>query len=111
MSDIVFCRTWMPVEVKKYYNPITSFLSEGGKGWRGMKPKAQLQIEYQVPIEVNPDSIYKPIERKAKKFNKLFIPKKLEESLPFASKHKDEKKQKKDSYLRKRAVSIIVDVL
>ena len=33
-------------------------------GWAGMKSKAQLQVEKNVPIEVNPDSIYKPIERK-----------------------------------------------
>uniref|UniRef100_A0A7S2WQ77 Ribosome biogenesis protein BMS1/TSR1 C-terminal domain-containing protein n=1 Tax=Eucampia antarctica TaxID=49252 RepID=A0A7S2WQ77_9STRA len=101
-SDIVFCRTWMPVEIKKYYNPVTSLLSKDG--WRGMKSKAQLQIETQTPIEVNPDSIYKPIERPEKKFNKLFVPKKLEEALPYASKHKDEKKRSKKSYVSKRAV-------
>lgn len=22
LSDIVFCRTWMPVEIKNYYNPV-----------------------------------------------------------------------------------------
>ena len=49
MSDIVFCRTWMMVEIKKYYNLITSLLGDvvvggGGRedGYRGMKPKAQL---------------------------------------------------------------------
>jgi len=106
-SDIVFCRTWMPVEIKKYYNPVTSLLKgeeRGGDEWRGMKPKAQLQIERQIPIEVNPDSIYKPIERTPKKFNKLYIPKKLEANLPFKNKPKDDRKLKKDSYLRKRAV-------
>jgi len=104
-SDIVFCRTWMPVDVKKYYNPVTSSLSKGGsEGWRGMKPKAQLQIETQTPIEVKPDSIYKPIERPEKKFNKLFIPKRLEEALPYASKPKEERKRKKKSYVSKRAV-------
>lgn len=104
-SDIVFCRTWMPVEVKKYYNPVTSMLSKDGvDGWRGMKPKAQLQIETQTPIVVNPDSIYKPIVRKEKKFNKLFVPKRLEESLPYASKPKEETKRKKKSYISKRAV-------
>lgn len=108
-SDIVFCRTWMPVEVKRYYNPVTSLLSKDGvDGWRGMKPKAQLQIETQTPIEVNPDSIYKPIVRKEKKFNKLFVPKSLEEALPYASKPKEETKRKKKSYVSKRAVSIVL---
>jgi len=106
MSDMVFCRTWMPVEVKKYYNPVTSLLhSDGVDGWRGMKPKAQLHLENQVPIEVNPDSIYKPIERPEKKFNKLLVPKSLEASMPYASKQKIETKRKKKSYVTKRAVS------
>lgn len=105
ISDIVFCRTWMPVNIKTYYNPVTSMLSKDGvDGWRGMKPKAQLQIENDKPIEVNPDSIYKPIERPEVKHSKLHIPRKLEESLPFASKPKDDKKRKKQSYIAKRAV-------
>lgn len=105
LSDIVFCRTWMPVEIKKYYNPVTNHLAtEGVAGWRGMKPKAQLQIETKTPIEVNPDSIYKPIERTERRYKKLNIPKRLEESLPFASKPKDAKKRNKKGYIAKRAV-------
>lgn len=105
ISDIVFCRTWMPVDIKTYYNPVTSMLSKDGvDGWRGMKPKAQLQIENDKPIDVNPDSIYKPIERPLVKHSKLHVPRKLEESLPFASKPKDDKKRKKQSYVTKRAV-------
>jgi len=106
MSDIIFCRTWVPVDVKRYYNPITSLLAEKGtEGWRGMKTKAQLQIETNTPIEVKPDSIYKPIDRPEKRFNKLYLPKKLEASLPYANKPKNEVKRKKKSYVSKRAVS------
>lgn len=106
LSDIVFCRTWVPVEVKNYYNPVTSMLcKDGAEGWRAMKPKALLHVETETPIEVNPDSIYKPIERKERKFNKLHMPKSLESALPFANKPKDEKKKKKQSYASKRAVS------
>lgn len=105
LSDIVFCRTWMPVEMKQYYNPVTNHLSrDGTDGWNGMKVKAQLQIETQTPIEVNPDSIYKPIERPVRKFNPLRIPKKLEEALPFASKPKNETKRKSKGYVAGRAV-------
>ena len=106
LSDIVFCRTWMPVEIKNYYNPVTNHLAEKGTdGWLGMKSKAQLQIETGTPIEVNPDSIYKPIERPEKKFSKLHIPKRLEEALPYASKPKNQgNKKKKKSYVSKRAV-------
>jgi len=104
-SDIVFCRTWMPVELKQYFNPVTSHLMDGGvNGWRAMKPKAQLQIETNTPIEVKPDSIYKPIERPERTFNKLFIPKKLEANLPYASKPKNDKKKKSKGYVAKRAV-------
>ena len=71
-----------------------------------MKPKAQLHVETETPIEVNPDSIYKPIERKERTFNKLRVPKSVEQSLPFSSKHKDETKRKKKSYVTKRAVSL-----
>ena len=105
LSDIVFCRTWVPVEIKQYYNPVTSLLCKSGaEGWRAMKPKAQLHVETETPIEVNPDSIYKPIERKERKFNKLRVPKSIESSLPFKSKHKDDTKRKKKSYASKRAV-------
>ena len=95
MSDIVFCRTWMPVEIKEYYNPVTNHLVSM-EDWRGMKSKAQLQIETNTPIEVNPDSIYKPIEREEHQFKKLFIPKKLEAALPYANKPKDQLKRNKN---------------
>mmetsp|Transcript_34959 Transcript_34959/g.39852 ORF Transcript_34959/g.39852 Transcript_34959/m.39852 type:complete len:1173 (-) Transcript_34959:212-3730(-) len=103
MSDIVFCRTWMPVEIKNYYNPVTNHLASM-ENWRGMKSKAQLQIETNTPIEVNPDSIYKPIEREERQFKKLFVPKKLEAALPYANKPKDQLKRNKNRYTAKRAV-------
>lgn len=110
LSDIVFCRTWVPVEIKNYYNPVTSLLCKSGAdGWRAMKPKAQLHVETETPIEVNPDSIYKPIERKIRTFNKLRIPKSVEASLPYSSKHKDETKRRKKSYMSKRAVVMEAD--
>ncbi|KAL9178696.1 hypothetical protein ACHAXT_003827 [Thalassiosira profunda] len=110
LSDIVFCRTWVPVEIKKYYNPVTSLLCKSGaEGWRAMKPKAQLHVETETPIEVNPDSIYKPIERKERTFNKLHVPKSIEAALPYSSKHKDERKRKKKSYASKRAVVMEAD--
>jgi len=113
LSDIVFCRTWVPVEIKHYYNPVTNHLvGEGTDGWRGMKSKAQLQIETGTPIEVNPDSIYKPVERPEKKFSKLVIPKRLEEGLPYANKPKNQGtgiKRKKKSYVAKRAVVLEKD--
>lgn len=106
LSDIVFCRTWMPVEIRKYCNPVTNHLSSAGlEGWRGMKSKAILQLETGTPIEVNADSIIKPIVRPERQRSKLFIPKRLEEALPYASKPKNEKQKKtRKGYLTKRAV-------
>ncbi len=104
-SDIIFCRTWMPVKMKEYYNPVTNHLSsKGTSGWHGMRNKALMQLETGTPIEVNPDSIYKPIERPERKFRKLRVSKKIEEGLPFASKPKDEPKKRKGGYLSQRAV-------
>ena len=47
LSDIVFCRTWMPVDIKKYYNPVTNHLNHltasGLEGWRAMKGKSEVR--------------------------------------------------------------------
>jgi ribosome biogenesis protein BMS1 len=104
-SDLIFCRTWMPVELKQYYNPVTNHLAQSGtEGWHAMRNKALLQLETGTPIEVKPDSIYKPIDRPEKKFQKLKIPKKLEEALPFASKPKNDPKRQRKGYAQKRAI-------
>ena len=110
LSDIVICRTWMPVDIKRYYNPVTNHLSsEGTDGWRRLKTKAELQLETETPIQVNPDSIYQPIERPERHFKKLVVPKRLEEALPYANKPKDETKRKRKSYASKRAVVLEAD--
>jgi ribosome biogenesis protein BMS1 len=104
LSDIVFCRTWMPVEIKQYYNPVTNHLVADGL-WSGMKTKTQMQIETGTPIKVNPDSIYKPITRHEPRFPAVKIPQRLQEELPYSSKPKNEQsKRKKKSYATKRAV-------
>ena len=54
------------------------------------------------PQSVN--STYKPIERPARKFNTLKISRKLQASLPYASKPKLMKPQSHRTYLQKRAV-------
>jgi len=55
------------------------------------------------PKPVN--SIYKPIERpENRKFNPLRVPKSLQAQLPFASKPKLMKAQKKKTYMNQRAV-------
>lgn len=100
MSDLVFCRTWVPVEPARYYNPVCSLLEaapaaggkkEGGEEgedgvtaapWQGMRTTAEMRRARQIPIPVIKDSLYKPIERETRRFNKLVIPQALQVGLP-----------------------------
>ncbi|XP_061490924.1 ribosome biogenesis protein BMS1 homolog [Rhineura floridana] len=90
MSDIVFMRTWYPVSTPAFYNPVTSLLKPVGEkdSWAGMKTTGQLRHEKGIRLKQNKDSLYKPIVREKKHFNKLHIPKALQKALPFKSKPK-----------------------
>ncbi|ETO67848.1 arf-GAP with GTPase, ANK repeat and PH domain-containing protein 9 [Phytophthora nicotianae P1976] len=110
-SDLVFCRTWVPVEPKQLYNPVTSLLTnEKGskKSTLGlMKTTYELRKEQKLAVPVNPDSLYKPIVRKERQFSAFKVPKKLQANLPFASKPKEDKKKgAKKGYLASRAVAL-----
>ena len=100
MSDIIICRLWVPVEIKQYYNPILSLLNE----WKGMRTISEIRMDEKISHVVNKDSLYKPIERVNRKFKTLVIPKKIQESLPFASKPKQDKRKKSNNYMSRRAV-------
>ncbi|CAA0828567.1 P-loop containing nucleoside triphosphate hydrolases superfamily protein [Striga hermonthica] len=104
MGDIVFLRAWSQVEVPQFYNPLTTALQPRDKTWQGMKTVAELRREQNLPVPVNKDSLYKPIERKPKKFNPIVIPKSLQEALPFASKPKDIPSRRRQSLGSRRAV-------
>ncbi|KAK0608744.1 hypothetical protein LWI29_035324 [Acer saccharum] len=104
MSDIVFMRGWADVEVPSFYNPLTTALQPRDKVWQGMKTVAELRREHNLSIPVNKDSLYKPIERKLRKFNPLVIPKTLQAALPFASKPKNIPSRKQPLLENRRAV-------
>jgi ribosome biogenesis protein BMS1 len=104
MSDIVFLRAWYPVKPKKFYNPVTSLLLSEKTSWQGMKTVSEIRRINKLPIPMNPDSSYKEIVRPTRRFNPLKIPKALQQELPFASKPKILKKQKKPSLMARRAV-------
>ena len=55
-------------------------------------------------VEQLQDDIYKRVERPARRFNPLKVPKKLQAALPYASKPKLMKKQHRATYMQKRAV-------
>jgi len=105
-SDIVFCRTWYPLTCPKFYNPVQSLLltKDEKQAWQGMRTVGQLRHDNDITLKQNNDSLYKPIERTARRFNTLKIPKKLQKDLPFKSKPKNESKQNRKTYEQKRAV-------
>lgn len=106
MSDIIVCRLWVPVEIKNYYNPVLSLLTSDPEAWRGMRTVATIRKEESIPLVIDKDSVYKPIERVERVFPKLKISSKLQASLPYASKLKQKATKNKKSYMSKRTVSI-----
>jgi ribosome biogenesis protein BMS1 len=69
-----------------------------------MKTVGQLRYEKQLAIPVNVDSLYKPIERPNRVFNRLNVPKALQAALPFKSKPKVEAPRKRETLEQRRAV-------
>lgn len=119
-SDIVFCRTWTTVRPVQYYNPQTSLL---GANWVTMRTVRQIRrdqvrsavcvgrtvltgllLAQEIPIPVNKDSEYKPIHRVERLFRPMRIPVSLQKALPYASKPKLLKKQRKPTLEQRRRV-------
>ncbi|KAF7648950.1 hypothetical protein LDENG_00149650, partial [Lucifuga dentata] len=80
MSDIVFLRSWYPVCVPQLYNP--------KEAWGGMRTLGQLKCDLNIRNKPHTDSLYKPVVRTERRFNRLHIPKELQQALPFRSKPK-----------------------
>ncbi|KAJ3093944.1 Glycoside hydrolase 2 (Mannanase, beta-galactosidase) [Phlyctochytrium planicorne] len=104
MSDIVFLRAWYPVKPKRFYNPVCSLLLTEKTEWQGLRLTGQIRADKALAIPLNKDSLYKEIERNERKFNKLAIPKSLQQALPFSSKPKNEIARKRPSLMQRRAV-------
>jgi ribosome biogenesis protein BMS1 len=100
ISDIVFCRTWFKVDVKKFYAPVTNMLlSLNSKSeWQGMKTLGQLKREKNIRYDANPDSSYTPIERQPHNFRPLTIPASLQRQLPYKDKPKNAPKDPKQKF-------------
>ncbi|SJL07448.1 related to BMS1-GTP-binding protein, required for distinct steps of 40S ribosome biogenesis [Armillaria ostoyae] len=103
-SDIVFLRAWYSIQPRKYYNPVTSLLLSDKAHWSGMRLTGQIRRDEGLQTPLNPNSKYRKIERQTRRFNPLFVPKKLQAALPYASKPKKMSSQRKQTYLQKRAV-------
>ncbi|KAF7291613.1 DUF663-domain-containing protein [Mycena chlorophos] len=104
MSDIIFLRAWYAIQPRKFYNPVTSLLLSNKSAWEGMRLTGQVRREQGIKTPLNVNSTYKKIERPERRFNPLVVPKKLQAALPYASKPRAMKPQKKETYMQKRAV-------
>lgn len=69
-----------------------------------MRLTGQVRQDEGLKTPLNVNSTYKKIERPARRFNPLIVPKKLQSQLPYASKPRLLKAQKAQTYLQKRAV-------
>ncbi len=98
-SDIVFLRAWYPVKPHKFYNPVTNLI-----GWQSMRLTGEIRRDEGLPTPQQKNSQYRKIERPTRHFNSLKVPRKLAASLPFKSQIVETKKQKKPTYMQKRAV-------
>uniref|UniRef100_A0A3B5BHD2 Ribosome biogenesis protein BMS1/TSR1 C-terminal domain-containing protein n=1 Tax=Stegastes partitus TaxID=144197 RepID=A0A3B5BHD2_9TELE len=97
LLNIVFLRSWYPVTVPQLYNPVTSLLLPVGQkdSWSGMRTMGQLKRDLGIRNKPNTDSLYKPISRAQRHFNRLHIPKELQKALPFKSKPKQQQRKGK----------------
>lgn len=91
-SDLVFLKAWVPLPLPTLYNPVQSLLVPSGRGWLRMRNTAELRIAQDMAAPVQEDSLYKPIKRTTRRFNKQVIPKTLQAALPFKSKPKQDQK-------------------
>ncbi|EJS41452.1 bms1p [Saccharomyces arboricola H-6] len=104
MSDIIILRSWYPVHVKKFYNPVTSLLLKEKTEWKGLRLTGQIRAAMSLETPSNPDSAYQKIQRVERHFNGLKVPKAVQKDLPFKSQIHQMKPQKKKTYMAKRAV-------
>mmetsp|Transcript_104776 Transcript_104776/g.127964 ORF Transcript_104776/g.127964 Transcript_104776/m.127964 type:complete len:676 (-) Transcript_104776:33-2060(-) len=96
MSDIIFLKTWIPIKPIKFYHIVKSLLLNDKSSWKGMRTVGEMRNEMRLNnINDNDnnkktfkeDSIYQRhndnLYRKAKRFNPLVVPLKLQKELPY----------------------------
>ncbi|KAH9519773.1 Glycoside hydrolase 2 (Mannanase, beta-galactosidase) [Bulinus truncatus] len=91
MSDIVFLKAWVKLDIPKFIMPVTSLLlsHEAKQAWMGMRTIGQLRHEKGLPVPQKEDSIYKPIVRPEREKKPFVIPRALKKRLPFKDLPKD----------------------
>ncbi|KAH7145759.1 hypothetical protein B0J13DRAFT_326989 [Dactylonectria estremocensis] len=99
LSDIVFLRAWYPIKPRRFYNPVTNLV-----GWQPMRLTGEVRRAQSIATPQPKNSQYRAIERETRHFNPLRVPRALAADLPFRSQIVQTKKQKKETYMSKRAV-------
>ncbi|OAQ63192.1 ribosome biogenesis protein [Pochonia chlamydosporia 170] len=99
LSDIVFLRAWYPIKPHRFYNPATNLV-----GWQPMRLTGEVRRDENVATPQLKNSQYRKIERENRHFNPLRVPRALAADLPYKSQITTTKKQKRDTYMQKRAV-------
>ncbi|VDD83181.1 unnamed protein product [Mesocestoides corti] len=98
-ADIVFLRTFVPIELRPFYNPIPNLLlpkagtAASGNQWRMLRTVGELRFEVGLKPEIKDDSKYKEPQRVPFVPAPLAVPTKLLTALPFADKPKLKRKQ------------------
>ncbi|KAI1748223.1 GTP binding protein Bms1 [Xylaria castorea] len=100
MGDLVFLRAWYPIKPHRFYNPAMERLGH----WQPMRLTGEVRRDQNIPTPQNADSKYRPVERAARHFNPLRVPRALAAELPFKSQIVRMKPQKHGTYMQKRAV-------
>ncbi|KAL7917726.1 hypothetical protein ACQKWADRAFT_331718 [Trichoderma austrokoningii] len=98
-SDIVFLRAWYPIKPHRFYNPASNLV-----GWQPMRLTGEVRRAENVATPQLKNSQYRKVERQARHFNGLQVPRALAANLPFRSQITQMKPQRKKTYLQKRAV-------
>jgi ribosome biogenesis protein BMS1 len=59
LSDIIFLRSWYPVEIKKFYLPITNLLNPNNNQTISLKTLKQIKDENNIKVQPDQNSLYK----------------------------------------------------
>lgn len=102
MSDLVFLRAWYPIKPHRFYNVVTNLLG----GWKPMRLTGEVRRDQNIATPQDKNSKYRAVERTARHFNPLRVPRALAAELPYKSQIVQMRPQKKKTYMQKRAVVV-----
>ncbi|KAL0233632.1 hypothetical protein PCE1_002145 [Barthelona sp. PCE] len=99
VSDLIRLKGWVGVDIPKFYNPLATFI-----GFNLMRTTGKLRHDLGLKSDFKRDSVYKPVERKERKFHKMRVPAAVAKNLPFKSRLKVQRKQVTDYERRRQTV-------